>query len=423
MADTKWLGRAGAVADVITVTIANTWAQGDTVSVKINGKTLTATVGASVTTADVATLLKEAWEAETATDTTASYTPSGGGPDFTEHAQLTATVSGSVVTLTGDTAGEPWYSGVTVSEVTAGDGTATGANPTPATGPNHVDNADNWSSAEVPGTSADTNVWIENSDVSLLYGALATVQDLTSFNVANTFTGDIGLPNTNANGYPEFRADYLQVDATTLRIHGEGQGSGRIKIDSGSVAVAVIVENTGSPTEPDVPAFIWKGSSATNSLRVAAGSFGAAVFDGETASLLTAVVATGSAVFGQGVTFQGGNTIDIQEGSAVVRSHVVTVTIANGSIEILEDATVTTLNVEGTACLYKSSGTITTANVGGSSLGIEGLLDLSQSSVGPGGLTITTLNMLQNGRFYDPLQVASIGTLAKNASVGELISR
>src|SRR3970040_2704259 len=107
MANKRWLGRAGAVAEVNTITIALTWAAGDTITVTINAEDLLVTIGTLVTTAQVATTLKQAWEGETFTDTTATVRPSGGGPDFTEYSEITATVSGSVVTLAGDTAGGP----------------------------------------------------------------------------------------------------------------------------------------------------------------------------------------------------------------------------------------------------------------------------------------------------------------------------
>jgi hypothetical protein len=132
-----WDSVAAAVAEVNTITVANTWAQNDTCTITIHGVTLVVTVGTLVTTAQVATTIQEAWEGATLTDGSASVAPTGGGPVLRDHGNLTATVSGSVVTLTADRAGERFNtnSAMTVTESTAGDGTATLANSTPAAGP------------------------------------------------------------------------------------------------------------------------------------------------------------------------------------------------------------------------------------------------------------------------------------------------
>lgn len=126
-----------AVSEVNTVTIALTWAQNDIINLRINGRQIVVTVGTLITTAQVATTLKQAWNGEAFTDGAASVSPTGGGPVMPDHSQLTATVSGSVVTLTADSIGVRWNENAVMvaAETTAGNGTATLANATPAAGP------------------------------------------------------------------------------------------------------------------------------------------------------------------------------------------------------------------------------------------------------------------------------------------------
>src|SRR3972149_4873907 len=232
MANKRWLGRAGAVAEVNTITIALTWAAGDTITVTINAKDLLVTIGTLVTTAQVATTLKQAWEGETFTDTTATVRPAGGGPDFTEYAEITATVSGSVGTLTGDTG-------------------------------------------------------------------------------------------------------------------GVGQ-------------TALLIESTGSAAEVGIGGVVWKGTHASNSLRLQDGSVSISAFNGEPAALLTAEVTNGTLVAGPGFTAPLG-PLTIQAGNVTMRDNVTTVTIADGTLTLLGTATVTTLNLDGGTFIHKSSGAITTA--------------------------------------------------------------
>ena len=134
----EWANEAATrVAEVNTITIANTWAAADTITVEINGKPLLVTIGSLITTAQVANTLKQAWEGEDFTDGTATVSPSGGGPALDEYSQITATVSGSIVTLTADNAGVRRNTNtvMTVAENTAGDGTATLASSVVAAGP------------------------------------------------------------------------------------------------------------------------------------------------------------------------------------------------------------------------------------------------------------------------------------------------
>jgi trimeric autotransporter adhesin len=392
MATRRWLGRAQAIAQVDTVTVADTWAQNDTVTLTINQKSLVVTIGTLITTAQVATTVKQAWENQDLTDTAASFTPARGGQDIIEHAEITATVSGSVVTLTHDTAGVPFT--LTVSETTAGDGTATEATATAATGPNFWDNVDNWSGGAVPVAADD--VYIDNSSVSIQYALSQAGATLASLTIAQNFTGDIGLPKRNRSGYVEYRDDYLAIDATSVLIgRGRGSGSSRIKIDSGTVQTAVVVERTGGTAEDGLPAVIWKGTNASNTMEVVNGTVGVARFGGELATLTTLLVTNGDVHCGAGSSL---NTVSNEAGNIECFSNLFSLTVSSGTVTVGGDATCATLNLNGGVVFYESSGTITTANVGGPN-GAE--LDCSKDG---SSRTITTTNLKPGGLITDPLQ-------------------
>jgi len=369
MASIRWEPKALATAQVDTVTVANTWAQGDTVTLTINTKSLVVTIGTLVTTAQVATTIQQAWENATLTDTDASFTPARGGQDILEHAEITATVSGSVVTLTHDTRGRPFI--LTVTETTAGDGTATEATATSATGPNHVDNVNNWSGGALP--ASDDDVFIDNTDVSLLYaldGLTFSGDPLDSLTIGANFTGDIGLPKTTAAGYTEYLPDFLALDATNktpampiLIGNGEGPGSGRIKLDAGSTAAEFEIEETGTSPEFGLQAVILKGTHATlNTLDVQGGSVGVAVFGAETSVITTARVSNAEVEFGQGCVVA---TLNVEGATVNLRENATTITLSSGTLNCFESMTVGTMNHSGGLLNYNSSGTVSTFNLGG----------------------------------------------------------
>lgn len=117
-------------SQIDTITIADTWATSDTITLTIGSDSLVVTIGGDTTTDEVALTLKQAFNGETITDATATVSPSGGAADLDAFANLVATVRGSVVSITGQ---RGTAFSLSVTEVTAGDGTATEATATTAT--------------------------------------------------------------------------------------------------------------------------------------------------------------------------------------------------------------------------------------------------------------------------------------------------
>ena len=246
-------------------------------------------------------------------------TPTGGTFTLTYSGQTTGTIAynaaaGTVdtalealsnigagdVTVTGSASG-PWIIEFTaaLAETNVSTMTADGAGLTYAgtqgltrsssvvpTGPNWVNDAENWSTGSNP-VNGDT-VIIEDSSVDILYGLdqLSAVT-LAELRIESSFTGRIGLPDWTGLYY-EYRPAYLAIGATLLNV-GEGTGSGspRLKINTGTVQTTITVLATASPEDAGLPAMLWKGTHASNAVRVYRGTFGAALLLDEVATILT----------------------------------------------------------------------------------------------------------------------------------------
>lgn len=265
MATVYWTGNALARKQVQTITVASTWLDTETATLTMNGKDLVLTLVGDESTANVATALKEMWMATKALDgtSTTDATTNAGGYMFGEFAEVTATVSGSVVTLTANKAGVPFT--VTVAETSAS-GTLTLGTVQTATGPNHWDNDDNWSGGAYP--SYGDIMIVRDTDVSVKYGMSNLAFEGTLI-IHSSFTGQIGLPVINrdnpAKPYKEYRQTFLGFGESgfsgTTYTHrfgvGDGPGSSFINFRHHALTntrVNAVVYNTGRPTLPGTKA-------------------------------------------------------------------------------------------------------------------------------------------------------------------------
>lgn len=297
MATRTWIGNAINIFDVWTITIADTWAAADTVTITINGNDLVITVGATDTaTTDVAQAILDAFNAASRLDGTGTTdaTSNVGGQEINEFTELAATLSGSVVTLTARTAGKPIV--LTVTEATAGNGTATEANATAATGRNFFNNADNWSDATVP--VDDDDVVFDRGNVDCLYGLAQSAVTPTSLTIAAGYTGNIGLPPVNIDNsskpYSEYRTRALTLgvsgDANNMAVNigqGEGSGSRRLNLDFGDGQVTGNVYRTGQPIDAATPPLQIAGTHASNVWQVLRGVVGFAFLQGQSCVIAT----------------------------------------------------------------------------------------------------------------------------------------
>lgn len=402
MATRRWLGAALPVAQVETLTVGGTWATNDTLTVTINTRDLTLTVGTTTTVAEVCTQLERMLEdASTAMGT--GYTASERGPNVAEFREFTVASTATTVVLTGSTKGKPFT--VTVSKSSAA-GTFTTATSTAATGPNHFDNPDNWSGNAIPVDSDD--IVFDSGSIDCKYGLAQSAVSPASIRVTMGYTGQIGLPLTNEDDasypYPEYRARYLALGTSgdavnTVITIGEldGAGSSRIMLDSGSGQATVNILNTGQPAVSGEYAVQWKGTHASNTLTVSKGSVGVAWLAGETATVATLSVGYRTNVAGDSQVFCGSgvtlSTVHQSGGLLTTNSNILTANVTDGELLHMAGA-ITTLNLDKGAVRYRSSSTLTAANVGSG-----GNLDFRQDSRSR---TVTNCDLFEGAELHDP---------------------
>lgn len=403
MSELIWKGGALAIKQVATIVVSGTWATSDTATITINGKDLVLTAGAAVTTANIASALSAAINATSATNgVIGTETRNVGGQEIPELREVVATVNSSTVTVTANTAGKPFTISETVD--TAGDGDLTlTLEATAATGPNHWDNADNWSGGAVPQSSDDV-VIDQTGQYDILYGLAQSAVTLTSLTITNGFTKKIGLPKVNKDSaqypYPEYRDTYLAVSATTLTIHGEGQGSGRIKIDLGANASTMGIQANGQSAETGVPSVLIQGTTTTNVARVTKGDVGFAFFDGESAHLATLEVGYVTNLAGDS-TVRCGDGCDLGDATIKQTGGTLTTETANGTGTVTQTGGTfyagggahASITASGTV-FYNSVGTLTTLNVYSGAT-----VDFRQAT---GAVTVTDTNMYRGSSLYDP---------------------
>lgn len=375
------------------------------------------TVGTTATTTQIATELAKMFNGSgtlsagyAATNFNTNTSTWEQPPEF---AEVEALASGSTVILIKDTAGEPFTA--TVAESTAGDGTLSIAATVTATGPNYVNNTANWDGGALPANGDD--VHLDNSAVSLLYGwsDLAAVT-VTSWHQWASFTGAVGLPKTNANGYPEYRADFATVGITSLFVgRGEGNGSSLSNYNLGSVQSAIEIFSTGFGTEDGIPALQIKGTHASNALEMHSGSVGLAIHGGETAVFATVKNANGNIVWGPGCTVAA---VDTAGGSIrMEKQPTTTLTQRGGETIVIGTSSPTNVDIEEGTCDFRCAGTVTNVNVGERN---DALLDCS-NDISARTFTNTTLH--RNGRIRDPHNtITYTNNVARGNGVSEILA-
>jgi hypothetical protein len=262
-------------------------------------------------------------------------------------------------------------------------------------GPSDVSLAGNWiraGAAAIPVNGDD--IVIQNTSVPMLWNltALAAV-------LANTYTrfqsyqGQIGLPDTNANGYPEYRPKYFQLGSNVtalpfvVGIPDTGTGPSLEKYDMQTYRTDFAISGAGSASQQYNIYLLNTHVSST--LRVQNTQVAMAVDPAETSKLASALSdGGGTIVLGSGVMFSG--TLTMNNGAAVLGCApatilvefgssltvlstgltYATVTIQNGcSVRWLSNSTITTFTLKANSTFDKSGDpramTITTSTVEG----------------------------------------------------------
>lgn len=410
----NWIGNAAAVKQISTIAVANTWATGDTGTVTINTKPLTITVGTEATTADVASAIAAAWNATTRLDGSGSPDASSnvGGSEFGEFAEVTASASGSVVTLVGDTAGKPFT--FASSYVTAGTGTLADATTQPATGPNFWDNADNWDTGSVPVN--DGTVTFRDSNVPCKYGVPQGSLEVT-VHVYKSFSGTIGLPDVNTDNqslpYQEYRDRFVELDdsgtgtniAHRFGIGDDGTGCTLCRIKHTGVKCSPLVFATGTSQISGTKALNICCTDNTSTINILEGSVDYSSQDGGTSAFLY-VTQTGGDSRGISAIATASATVDVRGGKMLIggTGAINAINVGAGTLR-LEDqtGTITSLIVSAGGTIdIASAATITTLTVNNG-----GTFDARS---GAGSFTITNTLVYEGGAFLDPYRRIAIGS-------------
>ena len=373
---TYWAPNQAAVAQVETYTFTAPSSVGNTYKATINGKTITYTSVSGDTAALAATGLFNLLNVTT-----------GIAAEFTEISW--ANPSDGVLTATARTAGTPFanVSGTSAGLVlSTGNGLANGittAHTTANASPSDVNDAQNWLRVNFSTTPPNKtrslpqntdDVVIENTNIPMLWNLdqLVAVQ-FNTFKRNQSFTGTIGLPENNPNGYTEWRATYFKFvgpQGSTpagglVMTLGEGSGAGpsRERYDVGSQKTTLNIIAAGSAEDEYGVRFL--GQHTDNTFTVLGGvSLGIAMLPGEKANITSSSV-DGGAVLGIGpqVTWTAASTLTMLGGTATLNAAPATLTMSNGArVTVTTDGlTWTTVTAQGSCSLnWLAGGTITT---------------------------------------------------------------
>ncbi len=404
MATATWVGGATLIRQVSTITVANTWAPGDTANVIVNGRTLTVTV-ASATTAGVAAELVAAINASSKTEGLfLTETRNIGGQEIPEFTDFEATLSGSTVILTSTRDdGQPFTA--TVSETTAGTGTLAIAATVVPTGPHHADNAKNWLSGALPAND-DSWEYLPGAP-AMKYGLSYFRTNTLAFHFKRTtdYEEEIGLPATNEAGYPEYRTRFLQLyDAAgakdiTFVAGANGGGGGITRLDGASQSINSLTVIDAGDVDPAQPNIEFAGGT----LQLLIVRRGYVLIDPEEASMSGTTIDTFTigavalqqtetlVVFGDATVFTAASTLAINGGTVVSNAPLangggaITLNQLGGDVEA-RGGNLDNVNVKAGTFTWSGTGTNASRTI---AVFTDATLDLSTAS---GAKTFGTLN-------------------------------
>lgn len=370
---TYWSPNQAAVAQVRQYTFTAPSSVGNTYNADFNGKRVTYTSISGDTAALVATALFDLLNVTT-----------GIAAEFTEITW--ANPSDGVVTATASTPGTP-FAGVTVNGVanqglvlSTGNGLANGITTlelTASASPSDVNDAQNWLRVDLGTTPPNRtralpqntdDVVIASSAVPLLWNLdrLSSTQ-FGTYRRDQSFTGTIGLPDTNPGGYSEWRATYFKFNGPQGSVPsgglvmtlGSGEGSGpsleRYDLQSSRYTLSALA---GSRID-------ILGQHTANTFTLLGGvTLNVAMGAGEKANISSSTVDGGSTLnVGPNVTWTSGSTLTMLGGAATLNAAPATITASNGAALTFatDGLTWSTITAQGGCTLtWLAGGTITT---------------------------------------------------------------
>lgn len=376
MATRRWVGKAGPVPQVTTLTPAVV-SVGSTFTVTCNTKAVTYTATAT-TVASVVTGVVAACSAS----------------EYEEFKELSFVDSTTVVTVTGPDDGANFT--LTLTAGGTGSPTFNQSTTTSPTGPNWFTDANNWKEVSVP-VSTDT-VYVDEGP-SIKYGLDNNAVTLAALYVTPGFpaASQIGLPPVNERGYPEYRNQRLKLGATICQVDTYSQ---RVRLDLDTDQTALTVLRTGDTLDGDVAALDLIGTHASSTANILRGRVAIAGVAGETSqfsavrvSFLSERTADATVLLGAGLTLA---TFEQTAGEVELRCAVTTVTKEGGDLSRFGTGAVTTLTNRGGRVDDAGTGTITTLNNAG-----------VYERDGLAALTVTSTSLQGGGLTSDPAGVVT----------------
>lgn len=153
-----------------------------------------------------------------------------------------------------------------------------------SSGPNHWDTAENWLPFGVPVDFDRVRFELGSSDC--LWGLDQSALILTELEINSSYSGSIGLPRQNVNGYLEYRVRDLTVHCPSILIgNGTGIGSGKIQLNTLTTTCYMEIRSTAGSREPGVPAVTWIGDNEATEIVLKSGELGIAVWSDQIATL------------------------------------------------------------------------------------------------------------------------------------------
>lgn len=337
------------------------------------GQTITATINSKVETY-TATSTDEATEAAAAV---AQFSASL----LLELRNFTFTSADTVITAVGPADGAP----VTITwGGTASLSTSTIA----ALSPADVDDAANYVGGVKP-VNMDTLV-VENFAGDLKYNLAEFTANTVMLIRRASHQGQIGLPDTNPLGYPEYLPTHFETAGTSLTVEDGGSGFVRVRSTAASAVTASIVgTNQGQLGAERVEIY---GTPASSVLNLNGGSLAFCPLGAQTGTASTIRCANGALQVGGGATLA---TVTAQNSQVAIASSLTTYTQDRGTATtFMRAAGGTTLNIEDGAFSHGSTGGWTTVNVRSG-----GTFD---ATFAPTTVAITTVNLDEGGTLLDP---------------------
>lgn len=391
MAVVRWIGAAPAIKQVDVATVGGTIEVGDLFWLRIGTKTIYVPALTTVV-ATTAQNIADYWAA----------LDRGSYPEFTG---IKAQANGVYVTFEASEAGKPFTITVGTKEANgdASDSqTFTIAASVVNSSPHAIGVAANYAGATLP-TTGDTLV-VDTDSPNMLWDleALAAVQ-LAELVFTAPVT-ELGLPDQDRDGYPQYRPKYFKCRATLTTIL---TGSALIRLDYQTFASTVVINGTGSSREQQRKAVCIQGSNAANAIRINKGSVGIAMMQDETARFddvrigyVTNVAGDANVECGRSCTLSA----VIKNGGQLRSRSSVASGINRGGTWTVDAGSCVLLTVEAGDVIYNSIDAIGTPTLTGT-----GILDFSRD---PSVKTVTNpIELFGTAvKFRDPANTGNAGS-------------